>query len=255
MLQLVVLFIALVIPVTSHADAIDEALARAGFIEQIKPDVRAYWEECSTRSPISDDSVVEEHEGSLRIVRKPHADEPKPEFSTRHIKYIWDNRGEFGGKLEAVWPDKHKKMLIKENVRSIIQAGGFLYVFTGLGQKGAVYRISNFDKEPEVSKVTLLPGSPLPLLDSRHKDTAFIIITNEGLLALRPYIGWLNVIDHHSAWEDLRPNSAVKVDDRLLVGMCPCVAVVEFHNNYHLKSIRIFAQEKTESGNSVIPCQ
>jgi len=160
-----------------------------------------------------------------------------------------------GGELEAVWPDKRRKVLIKENVSSIIQAGEFLYVFTGsrhMGDEGAVYRISNFDNDPEVSKVTLLPGWPLPLQGSRDKD-AFIIITNEDLLSLRIDRGWLNIIDHHSVWEDLRPNSAVKLGNRILVGMSPGVAVVEFYNSYNLKSIKMFVPKETEPGKSITP--
>ncbi len=247
MLQLIVLFIVLLIPVPSHADAIDEALARAGFIENMKPDLRAYWEKCSRGN--NEPYVVEQHEGSIRIVRKSLTEEPKPEFSTRNIKYVWINQGEFGGKLFVIWPDKHKKVLLRKNISSIIQVGDFLYVFTGLRHnfdRGAVYRISNFEKEPEVSKLTLLPGDPLALQDSRGKGANFIIITNESLLSLTISNEYLNIIAHHPVWENLLPNSAVQAGDRVLVGMCPGVAVVEFYKSYYLKSIKMYVPEKTE---------
>lgn len=153
MLQLIVLVIALLIPVPSHADAIDEALDRAGFIENVKPDLRTDGKECG--SGRNDDYVVEQREGLIRIVMKTHSDKPNPEFSTKHINYVGEDNGEFGGKLEAVWPDQHKKILLKRNVRSIIQAGQFLYVFTGLHHyfdRGAVYRISNFEKDRKFHK-------------------------------------------------------------------------------------------------------
>ena len=245
MLQLLVIFIALLIPVLSHADAIDKALAQAGFVET--PDTAMH--DCSSPTLRRDHYVVEQHEGSIRIVRKPHADKPNPEFSTRHIKYIGEDHGEFGGKLEAVWPDKHKKILLKKNIRSIIQSEQFLYIFTGLRHyfdRGAVYRISNYENNPKVSLVTLLPGESLPLLDSRGAGTAFIIITNDDLLSLTPANEWLNIIDHHSVWERFIPNSAIQVGDRVLVGMCSGVAVIEFFKSYDLKSIRTFAPEKTE---------
>ena len=255
MLRLIVILIALLIPVSSHADAIDNALAQAGFIENVNPDLKTYQQECR-RGLRPDDYVVEQHKGLIRIIRKPHTGLPQPEFSAGNIKYVSENHGEFGGKLEAVWPDNHKKVLIKENISSIIQAGEFLYVFTGsrhMGDEGAVYRISNFDTAPEVSRLTLLTGWSLPLLDSRFKEPAFIIITNESFLSLNPGRGWLSIIDHHSLWEDLRSNSAVQLGNRILVGMSPGVAVVEFYNSYNLKSIKMFVPKDAEPGKSIIP--
>jgi hypothetical protein len=247
LLQLIVLFIALLIPVPSHADAIDEALARAGLVENMKPDLRAYWEKCSSGD--SDSYVVEQHKGSIRIVRESLTDKPKPEFSTRNIKYVWINQGEFGGKLFVIWPNKHKKVLLRKNISSIIQVGESLYVFTGLRHnfdRGAVYGISDFEKEPEVSKLTLLPGWPLALQDSRGKEADFIIITNESLLSLTISNEYLNIIAHHPVWENLLPNSAVQAGNKVLVGMCPGVAVVEFYKSYYLKSIKMYVPKETE---------
>jgi len=250
---------ALLVPVAGYADEIDDALSKAGFIEKTRLDEESVFACLST---VRDHFVVERDGGSIRIVLKsPGAAEPKPEFSAGPIRYVWDNQGEFGGELEAIWPDKRSKILIRENVWSMIQSGEFLYVFTGLSHMadtGAVYRISNFDSNPEVSLVTLLPGKPLPLLDSRRispgpvnrldrflYDTGFFIITSETLVVLRPDIRWLNVVAHHPVWESMKPNSAVQVGDRILVGMCPGVAVAEFHNSYNLKDIRLFVPGKT----------
>lgn len=260
MLQLIILFLVFLIPVQGRADQIDDAIAAAGLVEDMTHDAKIYSGECHQSGPAY---VVERHGGSIRINRKRPADaEPKPEFSAGLIKYVWENHGEFGGKLDAIWPDKHKKTLLEENIVSLIQSGEFLYVFTGLRHmegKGAVYRISDFDKNPKVSRVTLLPGKPLALLDSRRETTTsssarlrliyspvFFIITDESLLALNPDAGWLRIITHHPLWEELLPNSAVQEGERIVIGICPGVAVIEFYNNYYLKSIRMFVPERTK---------
>lgn len=244
----------------SHADEIDNAIAEAGLVEDVTHDTKIYSGKCHPSGPAY---VVERYGGSIRIIRKHPMDaEPKRELSAGLIKYVWENHGEFGGKLDAVWPDKRKKPLLEENIVSMIQSGEFLYVFTGLRHmegRGAVYRISNFDNNPKVSRVTLLPGRPLALLDSRRETATsssarsrliyspvFFIITDESLLALNPDAGWLRIITHHPLWEELLPNSAVQAGDRVVIGTCPGVAVIEFYNNYYLKNIRMFVPGRTK---------
>ncbi|WP_019866420.1 hypothetical protein [Methylovulum miyakonense] len=227
-------------------DVVDDALQKADLMEM---DVNDKGKINQLVHTAINRYQIERQGQKITIVRTllnaPHK-EKTPLYLTDNIKYIAENDGEYGGKLIAIWKNKRKKILIEENIESIHQIGKALFVFTGLSHmglnRGAVYKISEFTKAPKVTKLTLLPGSPISIDLSFGNTATFIIITNDSLVLFIPELELLKILDHHSIWENLSPNGAILVGDKILVGMHSGVAVIEL-NRFNLKSIRLFTEK------------
>lgn len=170
---------------------------------------------------------VRNESGKLTIGLITVDNQPKDNLTivTDKVQYIGSNKGEWGGELVAKWPEGTTDKLINDNIVALIPEQDDLYVFTGLAHltsnRGAVYKILNFETKPKVEKVTLLPQAPNVVLRNKQQENVleFVIITSSGVTLLEPEYDDLKVLDTKLFWGGLYPNSAVQTTDGFLIGM------------------------------------
>ena len=90
------------------------------------------------------------------------------------IEYIGTNKGEWGGKLEAVVDGKREE-LMEGNIVHLLPLDGKLYVIEGLAHlsmaSGSISVIENIEKPSKPKLITKLPDAPdLVYLDTARPD-------------------------------------------------------------------------------------
>ncbi|MBK8815210.1 MAG: hypothetical protein IPN42_06735 [Methylococcaceae bacterium] len=138
---------------------------------------------------------VENHFGQLQIKQSECPKEREAlVFKGKKIKFTGSNHGEFGGELIAQFANGKKRTLIKEPIVAILPSAIHtkLWVFTGFAHlgfsNGNVYTIENFDTQPTVKHITLLPDAPRKVFVSNEKNQSqadfFYILGFRSLMLL-----------------------------------------------------------------------
>ena len=142
---------------------------------------------------------VTDSNGTVTINTRRSSVQPLLTYAAENIRYQGTNNGEWGGKLMAIFRNGTNKVLINDNIVSIIpyqpkllestgnnasdeNTKAALYVFTGLAHlgmsSGAIFAIREFDKNPSISRQTLLPDAPYVIIPDKNNNdgTRFFII-------------------------------------------------------------------------------
>ncbi len=98
------------------------------------------------------------------------------------VTLIGEDHGEWGGTLKFINSNGKKEVLIKDNIKSIIEFNGKIIVITGLAHmscnNGAIYQLSQDKKGVKVKKIIILPGSPFKI--KKLNEDEIIIATYHG---------------------------------------------------------------------------
>lgn len=156
------------------------------------------------------------------------------EFQGERVRYEAVSLGEFGGKITAVLPNGERRVIIEDHARALIPSGLYgkrLHVFAGLSHlgiaDGAVYAIDDYDSEPRVSRITLLPDTPQLVVRHAahpHWDRFWII----GHTAIMELIDERTLRVHTiNTFRFRQVTSALEGDRTLMLGLCGAVAVID----------------------------
>ena len=147
------------------------------------------------------------------------------------VEYIGTNKGEWGGKLEAVVAGKRRE-LMEGNIVHLLPLDGKLYVIEGLAHlsmaSGSISVIENIENPSKPKLITKLPDAPdLVYLDKTRSDfQRIIIVGSKSKISLGPYMT-PEILYWDAFWHiNLNPTSIVRYKDNYFIGLPHGVAVV-----------------------------
>jgi len=242
-------------PGFSVAAGIDRTLNALGFEERPIPGGDALSH--ANRSGQSFTARVVGNRLSIKPESKqsPVSNRPRVLYRAGPIRYEGADRGEWGGQLVAIFPDGQRKTLLNKNVVAILSGEKQLLVYTGLAhlgpREGAVYRVQSPDRDPRLEHVVRLPDAPVLVInDPRNKHLGTKLVVGSASLMLVGRNGqddYLKILARDQFWWALYPNSAVMIDNHLVIGMRSGLVVVHLEG-FAVRSIRYFVPRTRKAG-------
>ena len=145
--------------------------------------------------------------------------------------YLWENRGEFGGKLRFRSTGGVVDVMAG-NIVDLLKIGDEIFVISGLAHlgmsSGAVHKISDPKEPTSAAYITRLPDAPiLVYLDDDRKDyLRKVFVGNKSVMSLDPDNS-VNVLYWDAFWAfGLTPTSVVRYEDYYLIGLPHGIATV-----------------------------
>lgn len=181
---------------------------------------------------------------SISLLPQKRDQEEPASLEIDDFKIEGTDNGEWGGQLTLTQPNGTPVTLLKENVISIQESQGSIFIFTGLSHMGtdagAMYELTNIKTKPELVRVTLLPSSPKYVV---FDEGVAYIVTYAGLITVNPsrQDPWIKITLYKAPWERFAPNSLVKQGDRLVIGMHSGVTVVKV-NSYGASEVTFYGK-------------
>lgn len=147
------------------------------------------------------------------------------------VEYVGTNKGEWGGKLEAIIDDERKE-LMKGNIVHLLPIEGKLYIIEGLAHmsmaSGSISVIEDINSPSPPKLITKLPDAPeLVYLDKSRSDyQRIIIVGSKSIISLGPYMT-PTMLYWDAFWHiNLDPTSIVRHGENYFIGLPHGVAVV-----------------------------
>ena len=257
--SIIVLSLLTIISLNVFSSEFDQLLQVNGFKEfPIPVHGRPDWSEANS-SPVT--YYIKELNGKITINTKGDSAKGLLTFKTKNITYQGTNRGEWGGKLTAIFSDGKEKELINDNIVSIIRyppkhltttdensssedGKPVLYVFTGLAHlnlsSGAIYVIHGYENNPSVKRLTLLPDAPYVVITDKNYrgNTHFFIIGPETVTSYAPAQDRIKVLLIDQFWRGMYPTSGIVKNNEILLGMRSGVVIINLTQGK--KGVRYF---------------
>ncbi|MNF71790.1 hypothetical protein D3C85_970650 [compost metagenome] len=181
---------------------------------------------------------------SISLLPQERSQEKPEILEVDGFKIEGTDNGEWGGQLTLTSPNGSPVTLLKENVVSIQEDEGSIYIFTGLSHmsidSGTMYELINIKTKPELVRVTMLPSSPMHII---FDEGIAYILTYAGLIAINPFHQEpsFEIIVHEAPWQHFAPNSLVKQGNNFVIGMHSGVTVVK-SNIYGASDVKFYAK-------------
>jgi hypothetical protein len=181
---------------------------------------------------------------SISLLSQERSPENPETLEIDGFKIEGTDNGEWGGQLTLTPPNGSPAVLLKENVVSIQESQGSIFIFTGLSHlssdAGAMYELVNIKTKPKLLRVTLLPSSPMHVI---FDEGVAYVLTYAGLIAVNPshQDPSLEIIVYEAPWHHFAPNSLVKQGDSFVIGMHSGVTVVK-SNIYGASDVKFYGK-------------
>lgn len=241
------IFIVALPPLLSSADALEKVIKKSGLVKQQFPKANKLdrvknsdWRYC-----------VSKDKDKIKIQRvRTYCSKHKLFTNTKRGKFVGTDNGEWGGELSVVFPSGKSKTLLHKNILNLQSDGQFVYVFTGIShlsaREGAIYRVNLMSKNMKAERLTLLPSTPFIIIGEpiglKHYMRFYLFIS-DCLISFSPYRnGDLRVEAKFEFPDGIYPSSAVKIDNKMLVGLTSGVAVIELQPFIVIKKIDYYAK-------------
>ena len=215
-------------------------------------------ESSKANNSVGESYLVSIEKDNLIIKRDNENYKSKVQYKSKKYTFIGTDRGEWGGKLEAVDKKGKSKILLYDNIIEMIYHNKSLYVFTGLAHlsmnRGAIYKVNSLNNSPSIERLTLLPGQPSAIFKKKVKHKAsFLIVTSDGLVSyeqqdkkmknkLLRRDDYLNVYLSQQFWYTLYPNSIVELENKAIFGIRSGIVVVTLGYFSTVKEVEYFTK-------------
>ena len=180
------------------------------------------------------------------------------QYKSQNYTFVGTNKGEWGGKLEAINKKGKSKIILYDNIIEMIYHNKSLFVFTGLAHmgmnRGAIYKINSLNRSPTVERLTLLPGAPSAIFKKKNNNKAsFLVVTSDGLKGYEKQNQTMKneqirVDDHLEVflskqfWYTLYPSSIVELDNKAIFGIRSGIVVVTLGHFSAVKKVEYFTK-------------